>query len=328
MLAPDATETDRDGRAPGSQSLEPESAADGAAMGTAGSREADSTPPSLEYWLDLGNAQLERGDVHAAEEAAQLAFELDPRSLAACTLYGRCLAAQHRWVDAVAVYASLDPSTPRDHAFHFEFGQACFNVRWIEQAIEQFVASLTLKPDRVAAHSMLGFSLAAMGLHLEASECFRTVATLEPRDAQAWSSLVHQRLHACSWERLDEDMVRLNEAIRSSSSARATPFSYISMENTAEEQRVCARRFSQATYAGMTSLAADPRPPRDVTDRIRVGYLSSDFYHHATSMLMVELLEQHDRSKLDVTLFSYGTDDGSALRSRIIASSARPKSTS
>ena len=50
---------------------------------------------------------------------------------------------------------------------------------------------------------------------------------------------------------------------------------------------------------------------------LRIGYLSADFHQHATSQLMVQMLECHDRSAFEVTLLSTGPDDGSELRRRI-----------
>jgi predicted O-linked N-acetylglucosamine transferase (SPINDLY family) len=55
-------------------------------------------------------------------------------------------------------------------------------------------------------------------------------------------------------------------------------------------------------------------------DRIRIGYLSADFHHHATAFLIAELFELHDRSLFEVLGFSLGLDDGSATRSRLVKS--------
>ena len=55
--------------------------------------------------------------------------------------------------------------------------------------------------------------------------------------------------------------------------------------------------------------------------RLRIGYLSADFHQHATSQLMAQMLECHDRSRFEVTLFSAGPDDGSAMRQRVVAAS-------
>jgi predicted O-linked N-acetylglucosamine transferase (SPINDLY family) len=51
--------------------------------------------------------------------------------------------------------------------------------------------------------------------------------------------------------------------------------------------------------------------------------LSADFHQHATSQLMVQMLECHDRERFEVTLISGGPDDGSPMRRRIVAAAER-----
>lgn len=55
-------------------------------------------------------------------------------------------------------------------------------------------------------------------------------------------------------------------------------------------------------------------------DKIRIGYLSSDFCLHAVSLLTVELLELHDHSQFEIYGFSWSREDGTALRQRVITS--------
>jgi predicted O-linked N-acetylglucosamine transferase (SPINDLY family) len=54
-------------------------------------------------------------------------------------------------------------------------------------------------------------------------------------------------------------------------------------------------------------------------DRLRVGYLSSDFRDHATGRLMVGLLEAHDRRRVEVFGYGYGRGTDTPLRRRIVA---------
>jgi predicted O-linked N-acetylglucosamine transferase (SPINDLY family) len=58
---------------------------------------------------------------------------------------------------------------------------------------------------------------------------------------------------------------------------------------------------------------------RDHGRRLRLGYLSADFHTHATSQLLVQVLEQHDRQRFEVFALSTGPDDGSPLRRRVVA---------
>ena len=49
-----------------------------------------------------------------------------------------------------------------------------------------------------------------------------------------------------------------------------------------------------------------------------IGYLSADFHSHAVAYLIAELIEKHDRSRFAIHGYSYGPDDGSAMRGRLV----------
>ena len=54
-------------------------------------------------------------------------------------------------------------------------------------------------------------------------------------------------------------------------------------------------------------------------DRVRIAYLSADFHRHAIAFLLAELFELHDRSRFEVLGVSYGPDDDSDMRARLVA---------
>jgi len=51
--------------------------------------------------------------------------------------------------------------------------------------------------------------------------------------------------------------------------------------------------------------------------KIRIGYYSADYYEHATSYLIAELIELHDKSKFEIFGFSFGPDKDDKMRKRI-----------
>ena len=53
-------------------------------------------------------------------------------------------------------------------------------------------------------------------------------------------------------------------------------------------------------------------------EQIRVAYLSADFHKHPTAYLTAGLFEQHDRSRFEVIGMSFGPDDGSDIRARLM----------
>jgi protein O-GlcNAc transferase len=82
------------------------------------------------------------------------------------------------------------------------------------------------------------------------------------------------------------------------------------------EQQLCARAM------GRRFRAEPPLWRGEIYrhDRIRVGYLSSDFHRHATAHLTAGLFEQHDRSRVECYALAYGPrPDDDPMRRRLEA---------
>lgn len=75
-----------------------------------------------------------------------------------------------------------------------------------------------------------------------------------------------------------------------------------------------AKSYARARFSGIR-----PMPPASFKphDKLRIGYLSSDFHAHATLFLMGELFALHDREKFASYVYSYGVDDQSPNRKRL-----------
>lgn len=58
--------------------------------------------------------------------------------------------------------------------------------------------------------------------------------------------------------------------------------------------------------------------PYDGKRRLRIAYLSSDYRDHATSLLALGLMRNHDRSRFEVYGYCTSYDDGSALRREML----------
>ena len=89
---------------------------------------------------------------------------------------------------------------------------------------------------------------------------------------------------------------------------------------TAEQQLRCARQWVDR------QLKAKSGPGRSLArnrashlkSKITIGYLSADFHSHATAWLIAELIEKHDRDRFAVFGYSYGPDDRSPTRRRLV----------
>src|SRR5271165_3707973 len=54
-------------------------------------------------------------------------------------------------------------------------------------------------------------------------------------------------------------------------------------------------------------------------ERLRIGYLSSDFCSHAMSYLVAELFERHDHTRFELFAYCASPNDGTAIRQRVLS---------
>lgn len=277
------------------------------------------SPKDALFWLNLAQARRKLGRSEAAEAAARAALEIDPNLDLARRFLADALSQQGRHVQAVeALSASLELDAARPETF-VEAGDALVQAHQYAAAVDKYMEAAKRKPDHVPAHVGMGNAFALLGAPHAAMECFRTAVTLAPDHLTAWSSLIHQAMHACAWATLSDDLARLHRLCSEVGRGEMSPFAHLSFPGSSPaEHRRSAGCFASAHVAPVKALAA-VEPAARRPGRIRVGYLSSDFHEHATSWLIAETIELHDRSRFEVFLYSYGVDDGSATRSRMRA---------
>jgi predicted O-linked N-acetylglucosamine transferase (SPINDLY family) len=292
-------------------------------------------PGNALYWLNLASVRRKLRQTEAATQCARRAFELDNKSEIACHLLVELLRLANRHGEALRVLRALHPAAPREAQHHLLEGALLSTQFDWQGAANAFLQVLTLEPGHIEAYTQLGFCLANLKRFAEGAECFRTVALLEPAQLGAAIYAAHYAAWACDWPRAAADEARIAHAIELQHEREETPafspFCLLAMSDDAALHRraatIEARRIARAMRGDAGWVAPDPGPrgyPKvRAATRTRIGFVSADFRTHATSMLLVQVLERLDRTRFEVMLYSHGPDDGSALRRRIVAAADR-----
>jgi predicted O-linked N-acetylglucosamine transferase (SPINDLY family) len=284
-------------------------------------RATELAPADALMWVNLARSRMALAQHGPALEAAQRACELDRTSAIACRIAAELALQLARPADALAVLEALSEDAPRDHDYYNALGNALFQTRQPRLAVDAYFQALTLKVDSAIVHYRLGLCFMDMAMDLEAAQCFRTAISLDDgaTRALALSLVVQTNRQACEWQQDAEDTRALLEAVDRDDPETARlllPFALISIESTPQQQR----RLAERRVAGLTShIVPLPAPGPRRPGRIRVGYLSSDFYHHATAVLMTELLERRDTSRFETFLYSHSRDDDTDTTRRVRA---------
>lgn len=254
--------------------------------------------------LDESIADLEAG-VHVAPGLAD-----------AHGFLGRSYRIAGRLDDAICCQKralALEPGTPETH---LELGNALLAFGRQTEAMACYRTVLALRPQSVEGHTNLGNVLVDLGRLDEAVAAYAQAVSLDPIAGP--SDMLYQlRKQLCRWETAEADEAAFRERL-GDPARRTYPFVALGSSATPAQQLANARQ-----WAAALAVPAEMRFSHDRRalpgERIRIGYMSSDFHEHAVSFLVVALLEHHDRSRFEIFAYSIGAENSGPMRRRIMA---------
>jgi predicted O-linked N-acetylglucosamine transferase (SPINDLY family) len=244
------------------------------------------SPVAYAAQFNLGVLLANANDDAGAEAAYRAALEQRPDFIEGRLNLGTLLERNKRPEDALAMWRPLleiASRNPDDRAFYV-------------QALNNLGRLLEIQKQLPEAEAMLALSLQQ-----------------DPAQPNAISHWVHLRQKQCEWPVYDSALGIGLDAMLGGTSALAM----LSASGDPALQLAAATRYvKEKVLTGVRHLSAKQSYGHQ---RLRIGYLSSDFCSHAVSILTAELYGLHDRSKVEVFGFCWSHEDGSALRARVIA---------
>jgi len=235
------------------------------------------SPDDAEAHNNLGNTQYALGQLDNAVASYCRALEIKPDLADAHSNLGNAQYALGQLDNAVASYRRALEIKPDLAAAHSNLGNAQNALGQIDNAVTSYRRALEIKPDYVEAHSNLGIALNALGQLDDAEASYRRALEIKPDHAEAYSNLLffygyhalidpHEYLaQARNWE----------QACLPAQDDRRTPR---------------RRSFKRPALAGR---------------RLRVGYVSADYFHSSVSYFVEQLFTHHDQARIE--LFAYST---------------------
>ncbi len=271
-------------------------------------------PDHPETHYSRGNALRDLKRYEEALAAYDRALAIEPHHFNAILNRGNALLVLQRPGEALAVYDRALALKPEFHEAHYNRGNALRELKRLEEALAAYDRALALQPVQPDALNNRGHTLRDLKRNEDAAASFARLLELAPDYGFAKGHLLHAKMLCCDWNGL----AALAETIESDVQAgekSAEPFGYQAIADSARNLKRCAEIYAAERY---------PRAPLTMWNgeihrnaRIRIGYVSGEFRYQATSILMTELFEQHDRNRFELFAFDNGWDDGSEIRGRI-----------
>ena len=215
---------------------------------------------------------------------------------------------------AIAAYREALRLKPDMTEAAINLGTALEAAGQTEAALGAWRSALPAPALRQVLHNQLGRLLEVQGKLGPAAEELRASLLISPHQPDVQQHLVHMRQRMTAWPAARLDVPGLTEA---EAEANCGPLAALALYDDPALQAATGLDWI-ARKAPPTGGPLAP-PEGHAHDRIRIGYLSTDFCRHAMSFLIAELLERHDRDRFEVWGYCASPEDGSDIRARVVA---------
>ena len=277
-------------------------------------RALERDPRLAEAHFNVGRVLCLRGEREAALASLRQATALKP-DFDAQALLAQELLQEGRCAEAIPHLESCVAAKPEMADARVLLGTAQFRAERPLDAIASFDRAVELDPAHMRAHLLRSWAFEMLDRYPEATTACERAAALAPEDPEVLSTLLNCCIRTFEWRRAPEVLERLRAL--PGGLERVNPFILLGASDEPAEQLRASRGWGERMMNGRAPL---PGLRSYGHPRIRVAYLSHDFYVHATSILIAELFALHDRASFEIFGVSYGPDDGSPIRKRIAAS--------
>lgn len=266
--------------------------------------------------LQQGLALQKAGRMPEAERAYRAVLSQAPQHPMALHLAGTVVGQLGRWGEAIALLQRSLALHPADPMAWNNLATAMLDAGDATGALDAADRSLALAPDYASAWFSWGSAASGVGRHADAVEAFRRVVSLQPQHALAWAGMWRAAVAVCDWPCAQFAAVQV-QSMLSQNHGGLPPFDALALVDDPLMHLRCAQAASQRLLA-QESFVPHQHTLQCRRGRIRLAYLSADFHEHATAYLTAELFERHDRQRFEVVAVSFGPDDASPMRSRLV----------
>jgi protein O-GlcNAc transferase len=277
-----------------------------------------------EIWNNLGNIAQESMRFDEADEFYNRAITLAPGYGEAFSNFGNLCLKTGRIRDAESLFKNAVGLKPGLFEAHTGLGIVFMNGNRLNDAARCFMNALSVNPSCVEAAFRLGMTLTADGKRDDALNWFHRVIELQPDHGGALQGVLSILEYRCDWDSVPKYLTRLRDvsekAMAEGRNSPEDPFSCIGRHTDTGYIRRVTESWSRGYEAipDILGVRFDWGREKKDGEKITVGYLSNTFRNHPNAHLVAGLFKRHDRRAFRVNCYSFGPDDGSDYRRRIM----------
>ncbi|XP_074603439.1 UDP-N-acetylglucosamine--peptide N-acetylglucosaminyltransferase 110 kDa subunit-like [Brevipalpus obovatus] len=280
-------------------------------------------PTHADSLNNLANIKREQGHIEDATRLYLKALDVFPEFAAAHSNLASVLQQQGKLGEALMHYKEAIRISPAFADAYSNMGNTLKEMGDIQGALQCYSRAIQINPAFADAHSNLASVHKDSGNIPEAIQSYKTALKLKPDFPDAYCNLAHCLQIICDWTDYEARMKKLvsivAEQLEKNRLPSVHPHHSMLYPLTHEYRKAIAARHASLCLEKIQVLHKPPYtwkfPPK--IDKLKIGYVSSDFGNHPTSHLMQSVPGLHDRESFEIYCYALSADDGTTFRSKI-----------
>ncbi|TYJ11308.1 hypothetical protein E1A91_A11G267400v1 [Gossypium mustelinum] len=286
-------------------------------------------PNHLQALTNLGNIYMEWNMVGAAASYYKATLTVTTGLSAPFNNLAVIYKQQGNHMEAITCYNEVLRIDPLAADGLVNRGNTYKEIGRVSEAIQDYICAINIQPNMAEAHANLASAYKDSG-HVEAAvKSYQQALLLRPDFPEATCNLLHTLQCVCCWEDRDKMFTEvegiIQRQINMSVLPSVQPFHAIAypidpmlaLDISRKYAAHCSLIASRFALPPFNHPAPIPIKQDCGNQRLKIGYVSSDFGNHPLSHLMGSVFGMHNRENVEVFCYALSQNDGTEWRQRI-----------
>jgi len=193
-------------------------------------------------------------------------------------------------------------------------GFALQELNRFEEALVNYNDAISIKSDHAVALHHRAYVLQLLKRLDKALESYHQAIIYDSDIPYLVGDYQHIKMLMCNWDQFHDIQNQICEKVNSGLKS-CTPFALIALIDDPLVHKISSGIFAKERFSSNNLLGNITKRPRQ--KKIRIGYYSADFHHHAVSFLTAELFELHNKDQFEIVAFYFGAETKEEMHIRL-----------
>lgn len=281
----------------------------------------DLCPTHADSLNNLANIKREQGFLEEAIRLYLKALEVHPEFAAPHSNLASVLQQQGKLQDALIHYQEAIRIQPTLADAYSNMGNTLKELQNIHGATLSYMRAIEINPSFAEAHSNLASIYKDIGNIPDAIISYQTALKLKPDFPDAFCNLAHCQQIICDFSNYEDRMEKIvnivKEQLNQNRLPSVHPHHSMLYPLSHEHRKAIASKHANLCLEKTRAFKSQYKQPNKLENRLKIGYVSSDFNNHPTSHLMGAIPGAHNIEKFEIFCYALSADDGSIFRKTI-----------